>query len=152
MAVEGRCIRNALTNYILFSEMIALRMHDIEQAQAELDDVEIQGIGYEDKPHILNPESTESRIIRLVALQEEARKDIVAYKRLLDIVDEFIESLEYADKKLVCGRYLYGMDEVTLERYAGDNGYSESGMVKRVRSLINEYCRKKRKTVPRGTS
>ncbi len=104
-----------------------------------------QGISYEDKPHIQNPEQADSRIIRLVALQEEAMKDVRAYKRILDVVDGFIEWLEYGDKKIVCGRYLYGMDDVTLERYAWDVGYSKGGYAKRVCSLINEYCRRKRK-------
>lgn len=145
MTVEGRCIRNTLTHYMLFCDMIALKMQEVEDAQAEINEVQIQGISYEDKPHVQNPEQSDSRIIRLVSLQEEAKKDIVAYQRLLAVVDDFIEQLEYSDRKLVCGRYLFGMDEVTLARYSEDNGYSEAGMTKRVRSLINEYCRKKKK-------
>lgn len=137
MTIQAKGVRVALANYVLFCQLINDCRNRQEMIRSQLEQVGVKTIHYGD---ILSGsgKTMESKIIELVADDDDLQQDIISYKRQIDKADKFIEWLDGADKQAVVSFY---MTERPTDELADERGYSESGIKKQIYGLIEEYVK-----------
>lgn len=137
MTIQAKGVRVALANYVLFCQLINDCRNRQEMIRSQLEQVGVKTIHYGD---ILSGsgKTMESKIIELVADDDDLQQDIVSYKRQIEIADKFMDWLNAKDKEVVVEYYL---KQTKTEELADERGYSESGIKKQIYGLIEEYVK-----------